>query len=132
MIPNIDFSGLRAARSEGAFWSAFEQASDQALAYPHGLLSLWTPAARIAVFRDKGVHRHLVALDEVKGAREAYTARNLGPAALGDIRRSVRRGQWVISFRDPALRWHVMDDARSRRIAFQDPMAPDRDLGLAT
>lgn len=124
MMINIDMAPLRSARTEVEFWAAFEDADRQARALPNGMLMLGTPALPYLILEGHGDEQHLV-----EWVDEAINT-PLGPFRLGEVRRCIRRGQWVISLRDTSMQWRVLDDARDRRIAFNDPMLPNTELGL--
>ena len=127
MLPKIDLEPLLSARTEVAFWAAFESAHLAMSAMPNCALVLWTPTAPYLMFFGRtAATRELKEIDS-----DAFTCRGIGPLRMGDIRRDVRRGQWVLSARDTRMQWSVLCDGRDRRITFQDPMAASSELGLA-
>lgn len=127
MKPHFDLEPILSAKTEWAFWPAFERAHLAVSAWPNGLLLLWTPTAPyLALYGNSAVTRELREMDG-----EFLTSSPIGPLRMGDIRRDVRRGDWVLSVRDTEGQWTLVHDQRQQRRTFQDPMLPSTELGLA-
>ena len=121
---------LVAAKTESAFWDALRVATAEIEACPHGWVMLGTPSMPFVCLRRVGLADHL-SLVESREFGGTPTIRPLGASAIGNVRRDVRRGQWVVSAMDPRRQWHVVHDARDDRVEFLDPMLSWGELGFA-
>lgn len=119
---------IRDAQTEPQWWLAFENFSREVAGYPNGLVVLWTPAVRMAVFGGFGVSSCLERVDEEEGV--LVSRRALSMSTIGEVRRCVRDGNYVLSLRDTQRQWKAVLDGRLPKKRFMDPMAPSKDLGL--
>lgn len=121
-------ASIKAASTEVDFWTRFEGLSQEVGAYPNGLAVLWTPSCAMAGFGPTSKPKRL---EEFLGDDDLVAAsRCLSPTELGNIRRAVRCGVFVISVRDTARQWNAALDSRGLKIGYSDPMLSGRELGL--
>jgi hypothetical protein len=123
-------ASLVAAKTESAFWDALRTATAEIEAWPHGWVMLGTPSMPFACLRQVGLadRMSLVESREFGGTPSIHP---LGVTAVGNVRRDVRRGQWVVSAMDTRRQWRVIHDARDTGIEFLDPMVSWGELGFA-
>lgn len=126
---------IQLAKKEPEFWLEFETLSKEMSSYPNGLLVLGTPSVRMAALRTSNAPWDTV-LEECiekieRNGTSLWLARDLTIEKLGQIRREVRAGNYVLSARDTNRQWTMVADLRGKGRVFTDPMAPDDLLGLA-
>lgn len=120
---------LAAANTEAAFWDSLRAATSEIEAWPHGWVMLGTPSMPYACLRQVGLadQMSLVESREFGGTPSIHP---LGVTAIGNVRRDIRRGQWIVSGRDTRRQWRVIHDARDTGIEFLDRMLSWRELGF--
>ena len=119
---------IRAARTEAEFWEGFDALSFDVRRWPNGLAALWTPTHPLVALRGDGAEQFLEGLSEEDDA--LMLSQDLSLQTLGDIRRDVRAGRYVVSVRRTDQSWVVAHDARDTGVQFSEPMLPAFDLGL--
>lgn len=120
---------LAAAKTEASFWDTLRAVTASIEAWPNGWVMLGTPSMPYTCLRHVGLADHL-SLVEARHFGDVPTIRTLGLAEIGNIRRDIRKGQFVVSAMDTKRQWHVVYDARDTRTQFTDPMLSWSDLGF--
>lgn len=139
---NRGVEAIQSAKKESEFWLAFDSLSKKLSRYPHGLLVLWTPSVRMAALRIANgggtVLEECIEQVEPKetplrrrGTPPLWFTRELTVEKLGQIRRDVRAGNYVLSARGTDREWTMVADLRGKAHVFAEPMESDEQLGLA-
>lgn len=117
-------------RTEQDFWQAFTELSRDFLAWPGGLLMLWTPTVPYALVEFGARNANLVRSYGDESIDTGMTGPIL-PGEMAGVRRDVRNGKWGVSWRNTHRRWHLLYDARDVPVRFTEPPQAREDLGIA-